>query len=223
MSDGNFLGRWSRLKREAAQWPKPETAPADERAGDAPTTDVAPVVPRTETKDVQLDPATLPPIESIDALSDIRDFLTPGVPPALTHAALRRAWVADPAIRDFVGLSENAWDFTTPGSIPGFEAIGDSEELRRLVAHFTQGPVPAMTEDADEPGPEPAEVSETSQIEPDRVVSDLGAAGPDRPLTDADLPTPPPNNDDAAPQYRESEVEVGDAAPRRGHGSALPK
>jgi len=224
MSDDNFLGRWSRLKREAAQSPKPETARADERAGDAPTNDVAPVVPRTETTDVPFDRASLPPIESIDALSDIRDFLAPGVPPALTHAALRRAWVADPAIRDFVGLSENAWDFTTPGSIPGFEAIGDSEELRRLVAHFTQGPAPAMTEEADGPVAEPAEVTETSQIEPDPVASDLAAAGPDRPLTDADVPVPPHNNDDdAAPQYKESEVEVGDAAPRRGHGSALPK
>ena len=222
MSDDNFLGRWSRLKREAAQPPKPETAPADERAGDAPTNDAAPVVPRTENTDVPFDPASLPPLESIDALSDIRDFLAPGVPPALTHAALRRAWVADPAIRDFVGLSENAWDFTTPGSIPGFEAIGDSEDLRRLVAHFTQGPAPATTEEADGSVAEPAEVTETSQIEPDPIASDLAAAGPDRPLTDADVPVLPHNND-AAPQYKESKVEIGDAAPRRGHGSALPK
>jgi Protein of unknown function (DUF3306) len=222
MSDDNFLGRWSRLKREAAQPPKPETAPPDEHAAAAPTNDVAPVVPTTETTDVPFDPASLPPIESIDALSDIRDFLAPGVPPALTHAALRRAWIADPAIRDFVGLSENAWDFTTPGSIPGFEAIGDSEELRRLVAHFTQGPTPATTEEADGPVAEPAQVTETSEIEPDPVASDLAAARPDRPLTDAGVPVLP-HSDDAAPQYQKSEVEVVDAAPRRGHGSALPK
>jgi hypothetical protein len=53
----------------------------------------------------------LPPIESIGAESDIRCFLAPGVPVELTRAALRRAWVVDPRIRDFVGLSENSSDF----------------------------------------------------------------------------------------------------------------
>jgi len=52
----------------------------------------------------------LPPIESIDAGSDIRCFLAPGVPVELTRAALRRAWVADPTIHDFIGLSEITWD-----------------------------------------------------------------------------------------------------------------
>ena len=55
--------------------------------------------------------AILPPIGSIGAASDIRPFLAPGVPVDLTRAALRRAWSTDPAIRDFIGLSENSWDF----------------------------------------------------------------------------------------------------------------
>jgi hypothetical protein len=55
--------------------------------------------------------AALPPIESIGDKSDIRGFLAPGVPVELTRAALRHAWVADPTIHDFVGLSENSWDF----------------------------------------------------------------------------------------------------------------
>ena len=49
--------------------------------------------------------------ESIVAESDVRAFLAPGVPPELTRAALRRTWSADPKIRDFIGLSENSWDF----------------------------------------------------------------------------------------------------------------
>src|SRR5688572_313939 len=118
MSDDNFLERWSRLKREAAQQREPTTAPPDEtaneRTSEKPTHEDAPTAPKTDDADVPFDPATLPPIESIHALSDIRAFLAPGVPAALTRAALRRAWVADPAIRDFVGLSENSWDFTTP-------------------------------------------------------------------------------------------------------------
>jgi len=52
------------------------------------------------------DPATLPPIESIDAQTDITVFLRSGVPEGLRLAALRRAWTVDPAIRDFKGLQE---------------------------------------------------------------------------------------------------------------------
>ena len=58
-----------------------------------------------------LDVANLPPIASIGSGSDIRPFLAAGVPADLTRAALRRAWSTDPAIRDFVGLSEKSGDF----------------------------------------------------------------------------------------------------------------
>jgi 6-methylsalicylate decarboxylase len=47
--------------------------------------------------------------------STIRAFLRPGVPAELARAALRRAWVADPAIRDFIGLAESSRDFNAPG------------------------------------------------------------------------------------------------------------
>ena len=65
----------------------------------------------------------LPPIESITAATDIRAFLAPGVPEELTRAALRRVWVTDPTIRDFVGLAENQWDFTNPDGVPGFGSL----------------------------------------------------------------------------------------------------
>jgi uncharacterized protein DUF3306 len=65
-----------------------------------------------------LDLANLPPIESIGSGSDIRPFLAPGVPADLTRAALRRAWSTDPAIRDFVGLSENSGDFNELEAVP---------------------------------------------------------------------------------------------------------
>ena len=66
------------------------------------------------------DPASLPPVESISGSTDIRSFLLPGVPAALTQAALRRAWTTDPAIRDFIGIADNQLDFTDPTGIPGF-------------------------------------------------------------------------------------------------------
>src|SRR5215467_4614783 len=65
-----------------------------------------------------LDPANLPPIESIGSGSDIRPFLAAGVPADLTRAALRRASSTDPAIRDFIGLSENSWDFDESDGVP---------------------------------------------------------------------------------------------------------
>ena len=65
----------------------------------------------------------LPPIGSIGAGSDIRPFLPPGVPAHLTRAALRRAWSTDPAIRDFIGLSENSWDFNAQDGVPGFSSL----------------------------------------------------------------------------------------------------
>src|SRR5262249_60674004 len=72
----------------------------------------------------------LPPIESIEAGTDITGYLKTGVPPELTRAALRRVWVADPSIRDFVGLSENSWDFNAR-RVPGFGSISPHEVERQ--------------------------------------------------------------------------------------------
>ena len=78
------------------------------------------------------DAAKLPPIESIGAGSDIRPFLAFSVPTDLTRAALRRAWSTDPTIRDFIGLSENSWDFDAQDGVPGFGPL-----TRQLMAGTT--------------------------------------------------------------------------------------
>jgi len=109
-----FLSRWSRRKRAA------------EGRRDAASTDTTPA----------LDPASLPPIESIQAASDVRAFLTAGVPMELTRAALRRAWVTDPVIRDFIGIAENQWDFTKPDGVPGFGQLALTPDLQRLVSEL---------------------------------------------------------------------------------------
>ena len=125
MSDEDFLKRWSRRKRDVAK--AEQAPPAPDAAAKAP----APAADKTET---QFDPASLPPLESITALSDVTAFLREGVPAELTRAALRRVWTADPAIRDFVGLAENAWDFTDPNAMPGFGPLEATEEVRRMIA-----------------------------------------------------------------------------------------
>jgi hypothetical protein len=130
----NFLQQWSQRKRTAKMRPRDETEPpeaakADAGASPGGTTTPVPDLPT-------FDPAALPPIESITATSDVRAFLAPGVPEELSRAALRRVWSADPAIRDFIGLAENQWDFTQPDSIPGFGALELTPEMRRLVAQL---------------------------------------------------------------------------------------
>ena len=77
--------------------------------------------------------ANLPPIESIGAGSHIRPFLAPDIPADLTRAALRRAWSTDPAIRDFIGLSEDSWDFNAQDGVPGFGSL-----TRQLLAQTTR-------------------------------------------------------------------------------------
>jgi hypothetical protein len=76
----------------------------------------------------------------IDATTDIRPFLEVNVPVDLTRAALRSTWSADPAIRDFIGIAENQWDFNKPESIPGFAVQAAADYLCGLAAHDIASP-----------------------------------------------------------------------------------
>ena len=108
MSDSEtFLARWLRLKRESESAVPPADAPSP----------------------ADFDPASLPPIESIVADTDIQQFLHEQAPAELTRAALRSAWTADPAIRDFVGIAENQWNFNDPACIPGFGPLEAADYL----------------------------------------------------------------------------------------------
>jgi len=131
--DEGILARWSQRKRGATAIPhdaKKREGAGTGNAPEAPTT-TSPASPPLEIG-LPFDPTSLPPIESIGAGSDIRAFLAAGVPMELTRAALRRAWSTDPAIRDFIGLSENSWDFNAPGGVPGFGSL-TAEEARGLL------------------------------------------------------------------------------------------
>ena len=129
MTEEDFLKRWSRRKREVA---KAEAEPLAEAKSAEPRAH-----PQTTQKaEPEFDLASLPPIESINALTDVTAFLRAGVPADLTRAALRRVWTADPAIRNFVGLAENAWDFTDPNAMPGFGPLESTEEVRQMIANL---------------------------------------------------------------------------------------
>jgi len=164
-----FLSRWSRRKRSASIPPPQGEGGEDQGSepggGDHSQTELAQATPtpdpspprasragggephRSAPQEAEFDPANLPPIESIDAGTDVSAFLRPGVPADLAQAALRRAWVADPAIRDFVGPAENAWDFNAPGGVPGFGPLHAIDDVQRLAAQVA-GMLPAATEKA---------------------------------------------------------------------------
>ena len=139
----------------------PEAADEPVSANETPaTSDVASPVPA-------FDVTQLPSLESIAAETDIRAFLAPGVPPELTRAALRRAWAADPQIRDFVGLAEYAWDFTAPDSMAGFGPLEMTDELRRAVIDMV-----GRNLRPPEPKPEaPAATAASSEVVPPVVES----------------------------------------------------
>lgn len=130
----NFLRRWSQRKQAARDGVR-ETVETSGSAKARPELSPGVIAP-ADVNGPGIDPASLPPVESINAASDIRAFLAPGVPGEVTRAALRRAWVTDPTIRDFIGLAENQWDFTRPDGVPGFGSLELTPELRRMVARL---------------------------------------------------------------------------------------
>jgi Protein of unknown function (DUF3306) len=242
-----FLTRWSRRKRAAAQDKEAksrETAPAAASGEAAGTEGLAaegsvgdgPASPRVPPAPVgpSFDPSGMPPIESIAADTDIRAFLAPGVPPELTRAALRRAWAADPSIRDFVGLADYDWDFNTPGSMAGFGPLEMTDELRRVVAQII--------------GPAPAE-GQTAGILKQASVDSVSAGNTGEPALEKQVsaehenhvalaqkipieqpPAPTERDDlvhrgaeDAAAQGRPHPPEKSHSIVRHSHGGALPK
>ncbi|WP_271899258.1 DUF3306 domain-containing protein [Candidatus Phyllobacterium onerii] len=133
----SFVARWSRLKisqeKDASQRDLDLSVEVPDMASPSqpPTLDTIPDVHPIEPV---FDPETLPSVESIIPGTDIRAFLQLGVPEELKIKALRRAWSTDPAIRDFIGIAENQWDFTAPNGIPGFGPLRETDNVAVLVA-----------------------------------------------------------------------------------------
>jgi Protein of unknown function (DUF3306) len=237
----DFLKRWSQRKRdvaeaEEAKRPAPEdsadenAAPAGDVRSDEPVNPVKPVK-RAEPPKPAFDIKDLPPIESITAATDIRPFLAPGVPADIARAALRRAWSADPRIRDFVGLADYDWDYHATGGPAGFGPLEMTAELRQAVARL-------VGEIADTATPAPGKPTMGTESREESRVSAAGmeaaptalSHGPDGSLPDRlseDAPAraalESPDAEIAVLQHESPQNEVRRTIPRRGHGRALPK
>jgi hypothetical protein len=212
----DFLRRWSRRKRAATDPVPVDAPPVDAPPAGAPV-DGAAAATETEPALPAVDLARLPSIESITATTDVSGFLAPGVPPDMTRAALRRAWVADPAIRDFVGIAENQWDFAAPDGIPGFGPL-TGEIVQRLVAEVMDAPAPAVAETAADPAPLPAPAPPAPGSTAEAALPTAGS------VVDQDA-VPVTSNDliNIAAQRDDRDVAPPVAAGRRSHGGALPK
>lgn len=223
-----FLARWSRRKREGEE-PAPVAGRDEAQAAASETTKAQPEVQSVpaEATEPSADITKLPPIESITAATDVRAFLAPGVPVELTRAALRRAWATDPAIRDFIGLAENQWDFTAPGGAPGFGPAPDAEQIRQLLARVIGPGEPEAGTSSRPVSQATAQLSDSKRpqpLPPPVAVADAGSAASEPPAAAV--------SDQLAGQVLHRNIkadeqlpdEAGEEVPRPPrHGGALPR
>jgi hypothetical protein len=220
-SPEKFVSRWARLKSESDTEPK--TASAAHEAVVSVGIETPSTLQQDKLPDEPFDPASLPSIEAITFDTDIRGFLQDRVPAALTRAALRQAWASDPAIRDFVGIAENQWDFNDPTAMPGFGPMQEMDDVPALLARALGGrdkladmipQIPSLVENA-----RPA-------------VTDRGPANPDKGLRQTPEKSPAPGEVCNSPdEGKESPAtgndriaeEDGSSQSYRSHGSALPR
>jgi hypothetical protein len=204
----HFLARWLRVKQEASSGaPTPHVeVPAAGNAFAEPPGETRGAAPAA------FDPASLPPVESITQASDISPYLQSGVPAELVRAALRAVWIADPAIRDFIGLAECQWDFNDPAAMPGFgplEVTEQAESVARLVARVVRAP------------DVPAGITPFAEHRADEVVPAPRQEAVPVPRQEA-VPAPPQETFHAD-RGLESPAETERGGGLRRHGSALPK
>jgi hypothetical protein len=199
----NFISRWARLKQRneaTVAQPRPDA-----------------------TADEPFDLASLPSIESIVADTDISGFLQSRVPAALTRAALRQAWTSDPAIRDFIGIAENQWDFNDPNAMPGFgpllegdrlpeflaQALGGRDKLAALIPEISASSVESLPS-----APDHEPVALDQNAEPAFDVS---------PPAERAISSPDAGRGDGEATGRDDVAEQDNPPRRRSHGSASPR
>jgi hypothetical protein len=214
---GNVFQRWARLKHEAkttAQQAEP--VPIDVEAATVhPGINAAVQEP--------FDPASLPSIGSITADTDIVGFLKSGVPTALTRAALRRAWTSDPAIRDFIGIAENQWDFNDPNGISGFGRLDATESGVIFLAQVssTPGEMPDLLAEGATPVERVASNAPCSEQSKADQHAQIDAR--QSPSTNSIISSCAMAEASAATNAVHGVEEYDASCSRRSHGSALPK
>jgi hypothetical protein len=214
MNATELLSRWSRRKRGAAAVveatnSRGQSAPSAGREDCRPR-DAGPIRNAAGQTASTSDLPGLVPLEAIGAETDVRAFLAVGVPPELARGALRRAWLSDPKVRDFVGLADYDWDFNTPGSMAGFGILDASDQVGRELARLVRQAVAVTT---GEPPVSPIPIGELQT-----------SARDSNSATSRDSADPVRLHDEsAASDHRLEELADRPFPHRRKHGRALPK
>lgn len=207
----NFLSRWSRLKRESESAPEAALAETPAAAPVSSTSDVPAAAAAGE--EAAFDLSRLPSLDSIGVDTDISMFMQSGVPSALRHAALRRAWASDPAIRDFRGLQENDWDFNAPDSVPGFGTFKSEDEIKALARRLFGGG----------DGAEPVSQSVPVDSRSEQRVEAVASAVPIDKCQEGTRPSEAAADEErVAASHPDNDTQEQPVAARR-HGGALPQ
>ncbi len=212
--DKGFLARWSQRKQEAKQ---PEPQPDEPAAA----TEIPPALEADAAPEFDL--SSLPKLEEMTGATDITGFLQKGVPEHLRNAALRQSWALDPAIRNYVNPAlEYAYDWNTPGGVPGAGELGAGMDVARMVLQIMgDGPgdepspsAAAVEPEAERGDPEPNPGSPAAAPEGDLPVEALRQSddeGLSAAKKNVGTEPHPPEDSPAAPQ-----------PPVRRHGTAKP-
>jgi hypothetical protein len=223
--DQGFLARWSQRKRETKS-PEREApiADADVPPGPAAESDAA----------QQFDLSSLPKLEDVTEATDITGFLRKGVPEHLRNAALRKSWALDPAIRNYVNPAlDYAYDWNTPGGVPGSSEIGTGMDVAWLVSQImgsggstVESPVPAVS-------PENEAASDPTQsLEHDTIYKsglELPAQAVRLGQETVSMAQKPANAEEGShleadcPEHSEADGSAAPQQPVRRHGSAKPQ
>jgi hypothetical protein len=165
--ENNFLSRWSQRKQQAKQ--PTRDAPAAEGA--------VPSKPLAESAvEPEFDLSSLPKLEDLTETTDITAFLRKGVPESVRNAALRKSWALDPAIRNYVNPAlEYAYDWNTPGGVPGNGEIEAGVDIARMVSQIMGDGESVFERASPAGGPDnepasPSEDSATQKPEPELAV-----------------------------------------------------
>lgn len=164
--------------------------------------------------------ADLPPIDSIEAGTDLAPWLRAGVPAALKNAALRRKWLTTPAIRDYVDPAlDYAWDWNAAGGVPGSGGRILARTAGKMARALTETPTATPLE-----APPEAPLEAHQPAPPPTAVAD--AAPPGAPVAAAAAAAPAAVAEARTEARTEARIEAPTTpapAPQRRHGGAAPR
>jgi hypothetical protein len=207
--DDNFLARWSKRKQQAVK-PAPEGANTPSGEDESVSAQLT-----GEDQDEAFDLSLLPDVEALTGDCDIQAFMHKAVPDALRNAALRKVWALDPSVRNYVGEAlDYAWDWNTPGGVPGFGEVLSNEQSLEFVRNLLAGP--ESNENV---------IDEAGKRDKPRASSETPLRVSDQPEASAEMQDQVIENKEFnEPEKQHLETSAGAQEPLRRprHGGALP-